>query len=198
MTVAILSVALAAPAKPKPFSVGEFFEGSWVISEQVMDLATGDLLKEGELMQYNVTKTNDNEYDIFPLEKNSYERKQDAEQIVMLTSSPLNCELQKFDTEKDEFISIGEIQFVAMMPHDSFMSSGMNPMNEHEEYEITTLGPNHFTIKFISRSESKAVVYAATRVIIPPPLTFMEKYGMSLLMAALILVQVCLGRFDYV
>ena len=121
LTVAILSVALAAPAKPKPFSVGEFFEGSWVISEQVMDLATGDLLKEGELMQYNVTKTNDNEYDIFPLEKNSYERKQDAEQIVMLTSSPLNCELQKFDTEKDEFISIGEIPFVAMMPHDSFV-----------------------------------------------------------------------------
>ena len=79
-----------------------------------------------------------------------------------------------------------------------YMSSGMNQMNEHDEYEITTLGPNHFTIKFISRSESKAVVYAATRVIIPPPLTFMEKYGMSLLMAALILVQVCLGRFDYV
>ena len=74
----------------------------------------------------------------------------------------------------------------------------MNPTNEHEEYEITTLGANHFTLKLISRSENKAVVYAATRVIIPPPLTFMEKYGMSLLMAALILVQVCFIKLDYI
>lgn len=66
----------------------------------------------------------------------------------------------------------------------------MNPFNEKEEYEISTFAENHFTIKFINRAENVVTLYTATRVIIPPPLTFMQKYGMSIVMAVMIIVQV--------
>lgn len=75
------------------------------------------------------------------------------------------------------------------------MAFGTSPFNPDEDYEITTYSANHFTIKFTERSSNKVTVYAATRVIIPPPLTFMQKYGMSLLMAGLVIVQV-LYRFS--
>lgn len=71
------------------------------------------------------------------------------------------------------------------------MAFGTSPFNPEEDYEITTFSANHFTIKFTERDGSKSTIYAATRVIIPPPLTFMQKYGMSLLMAGLVIVQVC-------
>lgn len=70
------------------------------------------------------------------------------------------------------------------------MAFGTSPFNPEEDYEITTFSANHFTIKFTERNGSKSTIYAATRVIIPPPLTFMQKYGMSLLMAGLVIIQV--------
>ena len=66
----------------------------------------------------------------------------------------------------------------------------MSPLNDAEEYEISTMGPNHFSLKFTNRARKVATIYSATRVIIPPPLTFMQKYGMSLLMAGMIIIQV--------
>ena len=72
------------------------------------------------------------------------------------------------------------------------MSTGVSLFNEQEEYELTTFAENHFTLKFINRAENLVTIYSATRVIIPPPLTFMQKYGMSILMAAMILIQVFL------
>ena len=72
------------------------------------------------------------------------------------------------------------------------MSTGVSPFNKQEEYELTTFAENHFTLKFINRAENLVTIYSATRVIIPPPLTFMQKYGMSILMAAMILIQVFL------
>lgn len=70
------------------------------------------------------------------------------------------------------------------------MASGLNPLDQSEEYEITILGKDHFTLKFTNRAAQTVNVYSATRVIVPPPMTFMQKYGMSLLMAAMILIQV--------
>lgn len=70
------------------------------------------------------------------------------------------------------------------------MSTGISPFNKQEEYELTTFAENHFTLKFINRSDNLVTIYSATRVIIPPPLTFMQKYGMSILMAAMIIIQV--------
>lgn len=77
------------------------------------------------------------------------------------------------------------------------MSTGVSPFDKTEEYEISTFAENHFTIKFINRNEKIVTIYTATRVIIPPPLTFMQKYGMSLLMAAMILVQVLFKSYCY-
>lgn len=71
----------------------------------------------------------------------------------------------------------------------------MNPINSGEEYEFTTLGKNHFNLKLIDRAQSTVTMYSATRVIVPPPLTFMQKYGMSLLMAGFIIIQVNNRRF---
>ena len=71
------------------------------------------------------------------------------------------------------------------------MSSGISPFDKSEEYELSTFAENHFTLKFINRAEKVVTIFTATRVIIPPPMTFMQKYGMTLLMAGMILVQVC-------
>ena len=71
----------------------------------------------------------------------------------------------------------------------------MNPTNDAEEYEFTTLGKNHFNLKLTDRAQSTVTMYSATRVIVPPPLTFMQKYGMSLLMAAFIIIQVDSRKF---
>ena len=70
----------------------------------------------------------------------------------------------------------------------------MNPFDDKEEYELTTLSKNHFNLKLTDRSQSRVVMYSATRVIVPPPLTFMQKYCMSLLMAAFIIIQVIHSR----
>lgn len=63
-------------------------------------------------------------------------------------------------------------------------------MNAKEEYEITTLGKNHFSLKLTNRSTGEITMYSATRVIIPPPKTFMQKYGPTLMMAGMIILQV--------
>ena len=76
------------------------------------------------------------------------------------------------------------------------MSSGLNPQDPSEEYELTLLGTDHFTLKFTNRASQTVSVYSATRVLVPPPMTFMQKYGMSLLMGAMILIQVGKRR-DY-
>ena len=62
-------------------------------------------------------------------------------------------------------------------------------MNMKEEYEITTLGKNHFSLKLTDRSNGQITMFSATRVIIPPPKTFMQKYGPTLMMAGMIIFQ---------
>ena len=69
-------------------------------------------------------------------------------------------------------------------------------MDMKEEYEITTLGKNHFTLKLTDRNSGQITMFSATRVIIPPPLTFMQKYGSTLLMAGMIIFQV--GDLDLI
>ena len=118
---AIVSVAMAAKEEPKEFTIGNFFEGSWVVAKKTIDMKTGEAIEEGELTQFNVTKTNENAYDIFQLEKGSFYRKQDMKQVIMLPTSPLGCEIQEFNSEKDSFEFLTEINLVAMMPGESFV-----------------------------------------------------------------------------
>lgn len=194
-----IAIATAAAPEKKEFTIGSFFEGSWVIASRKVNLDSGDIVSDVSFSRYNITKTDENEYDIFPLENNSYLRDRNADQVVLFTSS-LACEVKKYNVDTDSFDSVGEFTFTSMLPNESYvcemqicyyqMSTGMSPFNNKEEYEITTFADNHFTIKFINRAEKIVTIYTATRVIIPPPLTFMQKYGMSLLMAAMIIVQV--------
>lgn len=118
---AVVSVAMAAKEAPKEFTIGGFLEGSWVVAKKVVDIKTGNIIEEGELAQFNVTKTNDDAYDIFQLEKGTYYRKQDLKQVIMLPTSPLTCEIQEFNSEKDSFEYLTEINLVAMMPGESFV-----------------------------------------------------------------------------
>ena len=97
IALAVVSVAIAAKEAPKEFTIGGFFEGSWVVAKKVVDMKTGNIIEEGELAQFNVTKTNDNAYDIFQLEKGTYYRKQDSKQVIMLPTSSLACEIQEFN-----------------------------------------------------------------------------------------------------
>lgn len=121
ITLAVVSVAMAAKEAPKEFTIGEFFEGSWIVAKKTIDIKTGNVIEEGELAQYNVTKTNDNAYDIFQLEQGTFNRKQDFQQVIMLPTSSLACEIQEFNSEKDNFEYLTEINLVAMMPGDSFV-----------------------------------------------------------------------------
>ena len=125
IALAVVSVAIAAKEAPKEFTIGGFFEGSWVVAKKVVDVKTGSIIEEGELAQFNVTKTNDNAYDIFQLEKGTYYRKQDSKQVIMLPTSSLACEIQEFNSEKDNFESLVEINLVAMMPGESFVRTDL-------------------------------------------------------------------------
>ncbi|KAK8822661.1 hypothetical protein WA556_001555 [Blastocystis sp. ATCC 50177/Nand II] len=193
--LAVLSITFAAEAKPKEFTIGNFFAGSWVVANRQVNLDTGEIVGEPVFAQYNVTKTSDNEYDIFELETGSYHRKQDADQVVMTTSSSLSCSISEYNAEKDGFDTLSELSFVPIMPSESYIASGKSPLNNAEEYEISIMGPNHFSLKFTNRATKMVTIYSATRVIIPPPLTFMQKYGMSLLMAGMIIIQMFLKTF---
>lgn len=119
----ILSIATAAAPEKKEFSVGSFFEGSWIIASRQLNLETGDIVNDVSFIQYNITKTDENEYDIYPLEKNSYLRDRNANQVVLITSSQLTAEVKKYDIERDEFELIGEFKFASMLPHESYVIS---------------------------------------------------------------------------
>lgn len=119
--VFVLSIAMAATQEKKSFSIGSFFEGSWVIASRKVNLETGDIIGEVSFDRYNVTKTDDNEYDIFPLEKNSYLRDRNAAQVVLMTPSDLVGEIKKYNAEMDVFDSLGEFKFVSMLPNESYV-----------------------------------------------------------------------------
>lgn len=118
-----LSIATAATQEKKEFSVASFFEGSWVIASRKVSLDSGDVIGDVTLVRYNVTKTDENEFDIFPLEKNSYLRDHEASQVVLITSSQWVGEVKKYNSEKDEFESIGEFKFVSMLPNESYVKA---------------------------------------------------------------------------
>ena len=119
----ILSIATAAAPEKKEFSISSFFEGSWIIASHQLNLETGDIVNDVSFIQYNITKTDENEYDIYPLEKNSYLRDRNANQVVLITSSQLTAEVKKYDIERDEFELIGEFKFASMLPHESYVIS---------------------------------------------------------------------------
>lgn len=119
--VFVLSIAMAATQEKKSFSIGSFFEGSWVIASRKVNLETGDVIGEASFERYNVTKTDENEYDIFPLEKNSYLRDRNAAQVVLMTPSDLVGEIKKYNAEMDTFDSLGEFKFVSMLPNESYV-----------------------------------------------------------------------------
>lgn len=120
--LAVLSITFAAEAKPKEFTIGNFFAGSWVVANRQVSLETGEIVGEPVFAQYNVTKTSDNEYDIFELETGSYHRKQDANQVVMTTSSSLSCSISEYNAEKDGFDTLLELSFVPIMPFESYVT----------------------------------------------------------------------------
>ena len=120
--LAVLSITFAAEAKPKEFTIGNFFAGSWVVANRQVNLETGEIVGEPVFAQYNVTKTSDNEYDIFELETGSYHRKQDADQVVMTTSSSLSCSINEYNAEKDGFDTLSELSFVPIMPSESYVT----------------------------------------------------------------------------
>lgn len=120
--LAVLSITFAAEAKPKEFTIGNFFAGSWVVANRQVNLETGEIVGEPVFAQYNVTKTSDNEYDIFELEAGSYHRKQDANQVVMTTSSSLSCSISEYNAEKDGFDTLSELSFVPIMPSESYVT----------------------------------------------------------------------------
>lgn len=119
--LAVLSITYAAEAKTKEFTIGNFFAGSWVIANRKVNLETGEVIGEPVFSQYNVTKTNDNEYDIFELEAGSYHRKPDADQVVMMTSSSLSCSISQYNAEKDGFDTLSELSFVSLVPSESYV-----------------------------------------------------------------------------
>ena len=63
----ILSIARAAAPEKKEFSISSFFEGSWIIASRQLNLETGDIVNDVSFIQYNITKTDENEYDIWKL-----------------------------------------------------------------------------------------------------------------------------------
>ena len=120
--LAVLSITFAAEAKPKEFTIGNFFAGSWIVANRQVSLETGEIVGEPVFAQYNVTKTSDNEYDIFELETGSYHRKQDADQVVMTTSSSLSCSISEYNAEKDGFDTLSELSFVPIMPSEYYVT----------------------------------------------------------------------------
>ena len=119
--VAILSLTTAAAPKEEPFSVASFFEGSWIIAKRTISLDSGDVIGETELIQYNVTKSDETEYDIYPLEKDSFRRSLDANQVVMSPSSSLSCEIKEYSSEIDNFETLITLNFIPMLPKESFV-----------------------------------------------------------------------------
>ena len=45
--------------------------------------------------------------------------------VLMLPTSSLACEIQEFNSEKDNFESLVEINLVAMMPGESFVRTDL-------------------------------------------------------------------------
>ena len=119
--LAVLSITFAAEAKPKEFSIGEFFAGSWIIANRQVNLETGEVIGDPVFSQYNVTKTNENEYDVFPLETGTYHRKNDADQVVMVTSSSLSCSISQYNADKDGFDTVADLSFIPLMPSESYV-----------------------------------------------------------------------------
>ena len=121
--LALFAFALSAAApKEESFSVSSFFQGSWIIAKRVIDVNTGDVIGEPELMQYNVTKTDENEYDVFPLEKNSFHRSQDANQAVLIPSSSFDCEIREYSSQTDRFETVATLNFIPVLANESFVS----------------------------------------------------------------------------
>lgn len=118
--VSFMIVNAAAPEK-KEFSLGTFFEGSWVIASRKVNLDSGDIISEVSFLRYNVTKTDENEYDVFPLENNSYLRDHKAEQVVLFTTSALEGEVKKYNVDSDSFEMVGKFAFASMLPNESYV-----------------------------------------------------------------------------
>lgn len=122
VSFALFALALsAATPKEESFSVSSFFQGSWIIAKRVIDVNTGDVIGESELLQYNVTKTDENEYDIFPLEKNSFHRSQDANQVVLIPSSSFDCEIRQYSSQTDRFETVATLNFIPVLANESFV-----------------------------------------------------------------------------
>ena len=119
--VLVVSALAAAAPKAESFSVSSFFQGSWIIAKRVIDVNTGDVIGEPELVQYNVTKTDENEYDIFPLEKNSFHRSQDANQVVLIPSSSYDCEIRQYSSQTDRFETVATLKFIPVLANESFV-----------------------------------------------------------------------------
>lgn len=123
-TLLLLAVSVSAAApKEQPFTVASFFEGSWIIAKRTISLESGEVLGEMELMQYNVTKTDENEYDIFPLEANTYRRSQEANQVVMIPSHDYSCDIKQYSAQTDSFETFVHLNFIPMLPRESFVSA---------------------------------------------------------------------------
>ena len=120
--LALLTVSASAAApKEQPFTVASFFEGSWIIAKRTILIDSGEVLGDVELIQYNVTKTDENEYDIFPLEKDTYRRSQEANQVVMITSSDYSCDIKQYSSQTDSFETFTHLNFIPMLPRESFV-----------------------------------------------------------------------------
>ena len=116
-----LSIVSAAAPEKKEFTVGSFFEGSWIITSRKVNLESGDIIGESSLVQYNITKTDENEYDMYPLESGSYFRDRNANQIVLFTPSALEGEVKKYNVDLDEFEAVGKFSFVSTLPGESYV-----------------------------------------------------------------------------
>lgn len=123
VSMTALFLATAATPKEEPFSVASFFEGSWIIAKRTINLDSGDVIGEPEFVQYNVTKSDETEYDIYPLEKDSFRRSLEANQIVMIPSSSLSCEIKEYSSEVDNFETLITLNFIPMLPKESFVGN---------------------------------------------------------------------------
>ena len=117
----LLAFSAAAKTTKRAFGVGAYFEGSWIISLQNVDLGTGKTIGDTSFTQYNVTMTSENEYDIFQLEEGSYRRKQDMNQVIMSVTSNLTCLIRTFNADQDDFETLVDLHFIPLIQDISYV-----------------------------------------------------------------------------
>ena len=111
--LAVLSITFAAEAKPKEFTIGNFFAGSWVVANRQVNLDTGEIVGEPVFAQYNVTKTSDNE---------KLDESEIVYEYILCSICPVKLSKPGLSYyEKEDEVDLRERDWVVQMPDAGFL-----------------------------------------------------------------------------